>query len=102
MFHVSKLRLYIANNDEKFPMRESRFFYDFTDDPEAEWIVAEIDNHAWVGKRPKLELHMNWEAGDSTWEPLQTVNELMTLDNYLDLMGVSMPKELPRKGHPKS
>lgn len=99
VFHASKLRPYVANDDERFPRREAKFFYDFGNDPEAEWVVSTIEDHAWVLKpQPHWEFKVQWEAGDSTWESHSVVKSLAALDDYLELMGVKTPSSLPKKG----
>jgi hypothetical protein len=97
VFHVSKLRPHVPNDDERFPGRESRFFYDFGDDPEAEWVVASIDDHKWSSKAKAPTFKVNWEAGDSTWEPLSACQDLRALEEYLELMGVAIPTDLPKR-----
>ena len=37
---------------------------------------------------------VQWQLGDTTWEPLETVNELKALDEYLELEGVKEPLSL--------
>jgi hypothetical protein len=89
------LRPHVPNDDGRFPNREVRTFYDFGDDPEAEWFVEEIIGHRW--SRNKLQLQVRWSLGDVTWEPLSHCEELAALDQYLALHGVPTPAELPRK-----
>ena len=93
-FHVSRLKPHIPNDDDKFPRREVRTFYDFGNDPEAEWQVDSIVDHKWI--RNKLELLVKWNLGDSTWEPLNNCKELAALDDYLVLRGVEKPLQLPK------
>lgn len=95
-FHVSKLRPHTHNDDERFPGREIASYYDFGEDPDVEWNVSKITSHRW--ERNKLIFRVQWEAGDSSWEPLSEVNKLSHLDDYLELYGVSEPKELPKEG----
>ncbi|KDQ50118.1 hypothetical protein JAAARDRAFT_142380 [Jaapia argillacea MUCL 33604] len=45
VFHASLLQKHEANDDILFPQRESRVFYDFGEDNEAEWLVEEITSH---------------------------------------------------------
>jgi hypothetical protein len=92
-FHVSRLRRHIPNNDDLFPSRESKKFYDFGNDAEDEWRVASIRTHRW--KKRALELEVEWEQGDITWEPLEQCNQLQALDEYLELRGVDAPSQLP-------
>ena len=94
-FHVSKLRPHIKNNDERFPCQEVITYYDFGMDPNTEWLVDSIIGHKWM--RNKLEFHVKWNLGDTTWESSQTCEKLQALDAYLELQGVEDPKDLPRR-----
>lgn len=95
-FHISRLRIHVPNDDDRFPNREVATYYDFGDDPEVEWSVDEIIGHRWV-KKNKLEIQVRWNAGDTTWEPVSEMLELQALDDYLVLRGVTTPEELPRR-----
>jgi hypothetical protein len=44
-FHTNLVRRYIANNDELFPKREAKSFYDFRATTDEEWLVNEIIAH---------------------------------------------------------
>lgn len=44
-FHISRLRIHVPNDDDRFPNREVATYYDFGDDPEVEWSVDEIIGH---------------------------------------------------------
>jgi len=94
-FHVSLLRLHEPNNDALFPNRASVDAYDFGTPDNAKWIVDELDSHQWNGK--DLEFQVRWNAGETTWEPLESCKELAALDRYLTLMGVKHWRQLPRK-----
>jgi hypothetical protein len=58
MFHVSRLKPHIPNDDKRFPQRETKVYYDFGEDPEVEWVVDEIISHRWT--RNKVELQVKW------------------------------------------
>jgi hypothetical protein len=92
-FHVSRLRPHQPNYDKLFPKREASSYYDFGTDPDAEWVVEEITAHDWA---PNLVFKVKWSYGDATWEPLSGVNELLALDQYLELHGVTRPRDLPK------
>ena len=97
VFHVDLIKPYIANDDERFPRRESLTAYDFGQPDEAEWHVDEILAHRWGGTREKdLEFLVQWTLGDTTWEPFDSCKDLQALDEYLQLRGVSQPRQLPR------
>ena len=95
VFHISRLRKHIANDDERFPKRETLPFYDFGTDPETEWVVDEIVDHRWKGK--VLEFRVSWMYGDKTWETLDNCQELSALDEYLAITGVKEPRDLSRE-----
>jgi hypothetical protein len=52
--------------------------YSFSTPDDAEWIVHKLDSHHWDGK--KLEFQVHWNAGKTTWEPLELCKELAALD----------------------
>lgn len=85
----------MENDDELFPHREPNVFYDFGGADDTEWLVEEITGHKWEKKGIKFEVR--WNLGDTTWEPLESCEELEALDRYLELMGVEKVEELPRK-----
>lgn len=97
VYHISKLRPHVSNDDSLFPGREARRFYDFGNDPEDEWTVSEIADHAWATRAKEPTFLIKWEYGDETWQPLKDVKDLTALDNYLELMGVESPEQLPKK-----
>ncbi|KAF8626974.1 hypothetical protein AX17_006417 [Amanita inopinata Kibby_2008] len=94
IFHERVLKPFVENNLAKFPKRENQVPYDIGNNPEQEWVVRSIEDHRWS---PKLLFKVWWELGDSTWEPLEVVDKLEALDQYLELEGVSMPSELSWK-----
>ena len=93
VFHVSKLRPYLPNNESLFLGRRDTTVYDFGD-LDDETGVKEIDNHCWKGKT--LQFHVQWDDGDDTWESYNNVKECMALDDYLALKGVIKVGELPK------
>ena len=95
-FHTNLVRPHHPNDEELFPKREAKAYYDFGNDDEQEWLVEEILDHAWRGRQ--LELQVLWTLGDKTWEPLQNCKDLVALDDYLELQGVRRPGDLPKKG----
>ncbi|KZS89827.1 hypothetical protein SISNIDRAFT_390919, partial [Sistotremastrum niveocremeum HHB9708] len=95
MFHMDVLRPHIRNDEELFPHRDSKAFYDFGGDDEQEWFVDEINSHRWQGS--KVYFHVKWSAGDDTWEPLENCKDLQPLEDYLVLQNVTDPLSLPRE-----
>ena len=82
-----------------FPRRDAQAFYDFGEPDEAEWLVDSISAHRWEGNR--IEFLVQWNLGDSTWEPYGSCKDLEALDEYLDLAGVKDWRQLPRKSASK-
>jgi hypothetical protein len=44
-FHANLVSQYIANNNDLFPKREAKSFYDFGTNTDEEWLVDEITAH---------------------------------------------------------
>jgi hypothetical protein len=78
-----------------FPNRASVEPYDFSAPEDTEWYVDEITAHKWDGK--KLLLQVQWNLGNTTWEPLANCKELEALDRYLELLGIDNWKSLPQR-----
>jgi hypothetical protein len=93
-FHTNLIRRYIANNEDLFPKREAKSFYDFGVTADKEWLVDEIIAHRRINSK-ELEFQVRWTLGDMTWEPMSACKELEALDSYLELRGVSKPRNLP-------
>src|SRR5882762_1620166 len=85
-FHVSRLRHYISNDDKVFPRCKVRAYYDFGDAKDNEWLVDEILAHQWNGN--KVLFLVQWNLGDTTWEPYSECKDLEALDRYLELLGI--------------
>jgi hypothetical protein len=95
--HVTRLRHYVGNDDKVFPRRKVHAYYDFGDAEDNEWLVDEILAHQW--NRNKLSFLIQWNLGDTTWEPYSECKDLEALDRYLELLGIDDDdwKKLPRK-----
>ena len=94
-FHTNLVRPYVKNNDILFPKREAKSYYDFGNNNEQEWFVDEILAHKWTDNN--LELQVKWTLGDVTWEPIDSCKNLEALDSYLELRGVTHPRDLPQR-----
>jgi hypothetical protein len=94
-FHISLLRPHVATDEELFPNRRMPDAYDFGAPEDTEWWVNEILDHKWKGK--ELSFLVEWNVGDTTWESIDSCNELAALDRYLELMGVEDWPQLPKK-----
>jgi hypothetical protein len=93
-FHTKLLRPTILNDNERFPNREATFFYDFGDDPEREWLVDSIVDHKFTNN--SIQFDVLWHTGETTREPLLHCKDLLALDTYLELYGVTRWRDLPR------
>ncbi|KAJ3477293.1 hypothetical protein NLI96_g10562 [Meripilus lineatus] len=93
-FHVSRLKPFIANDNRLFPRRDPKVFYDYGMPDDIEWLVDNIIGHQW--NKNKLQFHVKWNMGDTTWEPREHCEDLKVLDDYLQLMGANSPEDLPR------
>ena len=95
-FHTGLVWKFIANNDELFPKRDVKSFYDCSQDDEQEWLIEEITSHHWSNLK-ELKLKVRWMLGDTTWEPLAVCKDLEALDIYLELQGIAHPRNLPKR-----
>jgi hypothetical protein len=94
-FHTNLVRRYIANNDDLLPKREAKSFSDFGVTTDEEWLIDEIIAHRRINSK-ELEFQVCWTfLGDVTWEPMSACKDLEALDSYLELRGVSKPRDLP-------
>jgi hypothetical protein len=96
-FHITRLRPFEKNDDTIFPKREVRAYYDFGDAEDDEWLVDDILAHRWKGN--DILFLVQWNLGDTTWEPYTECKELTALDRYLELLGIDEGdwRKLPRK-----
>ena len=67
MFHIRVLRQHEPNDDMLFPKQDAQAFYDVGNEEEVKWVIDEVLAHRWAGT--KVEFLVNWNLGDSTWEP---------------------------------
>ena len=93
-FHTNLVWPYVKNNDILFPQREAKSYYDFGNNDKQEWFVDEILAHKWTNN--DLELQVKSTLGDVTWEPINSCKNLEALDSYLELRGVTHPRDLPQ------
>lgn len=94
-FHITRLRPYYKNDDAVFPKRDAQAYYDFGNSEDNEWLVEDINAHNWRGS--EVEFLVQWNLGDTTWEPYSECKDLAALDRYLELLGIDSWKMLPRK-----
>jgi hypothetical protein len=66
-FHTNLVRQYITNNDDLFPKREAKSFYDFGATTNEEWLIDEIIANRRINSM-ELEFQVRWTLGDVTWE----------------------------------
>jgi len=106
LFHVSCLCPFKKNDDKIFSKCEVYTYYDFGNAEDEEWLVDNILAHHWEGNR--VSFLVQWNLGDTTWEPYNECKELTALDRYLKLLGINDEdwKKLPRRSltinHPSS
>ncbi|KAF8586487.1 hypothetical protein K439DRAFT_1340684 [Ramaria rubella] len=84
-FHMALIQPYTAKNDELFPKRDMKSFYDFGQTDEQELFVNEILAHRWTNNKELRFFQVHWALGDVTWEPLAECKELEALNEYLEL-----------------
>ena len=80
------MRPFNKNNNKVFPNREVQVYHDIGDAEDNEWLVDEILAHQW-NKNSVLFL-VQWNLGDTTWEPFTKCKDLAALDRYLELLGI--------------
>ena len=85
-FHISQLQTYSKNNNKIFPKDKVCAYYDFGNAEDEEWLVDEIIAHQWKGN--KLLFLVQWNLGDTTWEPYTECKDLEALDRYLEILGI--------------
>jgi len=94
-FHRSKLWPYHTNDNSLFLHWEGKVLYDFSTPDDQEWLVDEIQSHKWDGD--DLMFQVCWNLSDTTWESVETCNELHALDDYLALIGTANLLQLPQR-----
>lgn len=85
VFHLSLLRIHIANNDRKFPGRRDNQIPEFGGSGR-EWAVDKITCHR--GSHSNAEFEVQWTAGDRSWLPYDEVAHLKALTDYFEAIGV--------------
>ncbi|KIL59509.1 hypothetical protein M378DRAFT_52971, partial [Amanita muscaria Koide BX008] len=91
VFHASLLRKHYPNDDRRFPGRQLHQLPGLGQEPK-EWHIDRILSHSGRGRDALFEVQ--WSTGDVTWVPYVELKELAVLDEYLEAMGVTHPKEL--------
>jgi len=96
-FHVSHLHPFEKNDNKIFSKHKVRAYYDFGNAKDEEWLVDDILAHHWEGN--KVSFLVQWNSGDTTWEPCNECKELAALNRYLELLGINDDdwKKLPRR-----
>jgi hypothetical protein len=78
VFHASKLRIHIPNDDSLFPGRSDNQVWEYDGEGiESEFAVEKIITHRGSGHNAKFELF--WRDGDKTWLPYSKVAHLTVL-----------------------
>ncbi|KAF9032469.1 hypothetical protein BDZ89DRAFT_892916, partial [Hymenopellis radicata] len=84
VFHASKLRVHVPNDDRLFPGRRHDQIGLGTQN-EAEWQVKRINTHRGRGTTAVFEVE--WSSGDRTWLPYRDVEKFVALQDYLEVLG---------------
>ncbi|SGY38977.1 BQ5605_C003g02116 [Microbotryum silenes-dioicae] len=83
VFHVSKLRRWVANDGEAFPGRHAAEPAAIIVQGNEEWEVERIVDEKGKGKRKKfLVKWKGWADSDNTWEPRSHLEETAALDRW--------------------
>src|SRR6202050_1334085 len=85
-YHVSRLCHYNKNDDSIFPKHELCAYYDFSNTEDNQWLVDDIIAHQWKGNN--VSFLVQWNLGDTIWEPYAECKELTALAQYLELLGI--------------
>jgi hypothetical protein len=80
------LRPFQKNDDKIFPKCKVWAFHNFSDAKDKEWLVDDILAHKWEGN--KVSFLLQWNLGDTTWEPYTECKDLVALHQYLELLGI--------------
>ena len=70
-------------------------FYNYGTPDNQEWLINKIVAHKWDTGYLSFQVH--WNMGDTTWEPYEACKDLQALDDYLGLIGIQDPHDLPQK-----
>jgi hypothetical protein len=94
-FHASLLREYVPNDDVLFLGRKPADWYNFGKGNVSEQLVDTIVGHVKTGtKVTDLAFIVKWADGDISWEPYEHVKNLMQLNHYFELQGVTKWSQL--------
>jgi hypothetical protein len=94
VFHMSLLMIHVPNNDRLFPGRNKSQVWNFNDNDQ-EWAVERVLSHARSGMQSLFEVE--WKSGDITWMPYHQIADLMALNHYFTLIGVTTISTLKRQ-----
>jgi transposase InsO family protein/Tfp pilus assembly protein PilV len=86
VFHVSLLKPYIKNDDQRFPNREAQRFYDIKGEEKSELEIKQIIEHLGTGTHARF--HTRMSDGTLAWHPLLALKGTPALSAYLELHGV--------------
>ena len=85
VFHLSLLRIHIANNDCLFPNRSEEQIPDIGGTRQ-EWAVEKILAHQ--GSHSDTTFEVQWASGDWLWVPYHNLECLHPLKEYFEVLGV--------------
>jgi hypothetical protein len=97
VFHASKLRIHVPNNDHLFPGRVDTQVRDFDDkELQREYVIERILDH--VGSGCEVCFKIKWKDGDIIWLPYHKISHLNTVMEYLEAIGINSVLGLHDKG----
>ena len=85
VYHASKLRIHVPNDDRLFPGRADNQIWDFEEAGlQREYVVDRILEH--IGSAHEARFKIRWKDGDITWLPYHKISHLNALTEYLEAM----------------
>jgi len=93
VFHVSLMRVHVANDDRLFPSCLDSQIVPVDQDSEPEWAADKITHH--VGSGESAMFQVLWKSGDESWVPYAQIRDLNFLDPYLEALGIEKLANMP-------
>lgn len=92
VYHAQYLRIHIPNDDRLFPGRlDSQL--GLTEVMDSEWKVDCIRSQ--VGQGTAAQFEIQWASGDVTWLKWPDAMDLVAMQDYFNLLGISGIQDLP-------
>jgi len=93
VFHVSLMRVHVANDDRLFPSHLDLQIVPVDQDSEPEWAADKITHH--IGSGESAMFQVLWKLGDESWVPYAQIRDLNLLDPYLEALGIEKLADMP-------